>query len=194
MKFEDIDTREEGCLLTDRLLLRPWRESDAAALYELASDPLVGPSAGWPAHTSEEDSALVIRDVLAKDDNYAITLRETGELIGCVGLIMPSEQRNSAQIADEDVELGYWLGVPHWGHGYMTEAVTELLDHYLLPQRFTAAWGGYYDGNDNSRRVLARCGFTHHHSEADKDVPLLGETRTEHFMRLSAETWRQRAR
>lgn len=44
-------------LETKRLLLRPWEESDAESCYRYASDPLVGPAAGWPAHTSVEDSA-----------------------------------------------------------------------------------------------------------------------------------------
>lgn len=39
-------------LTTDRLRLRPWEDSDAARLYELAKDPAVGPAAGWPAHKS----------------------------------------------------------------------------------------------------------------------------------------------
>lgn len=41
---------------TERLLLRPWQESDAEALYRWASDPEVGPAAGWSPHTSVENS------------------------------------------------------------------------------------------------------------------------------------------
>lgn len=43
-------------LETERLLLRPWRESDAEDLYRYASDPNVGPIAGWPVHASIENS------------------------------------------------------------------------------------------------------------------------------------------
>ena len=49
-------------LETERLLLRPWRESDAEDLYRYASDPNVGPIAGWPVHTSIENSREIIRD------------------------------------------------------------------------------------------------------------------------------------
>ena len=45
---------------TTRLLLRPWCESDAESCYRYASDPLVGPAAGWPAHTSVENSREII--------------------------------------------------------------------------------------------------------------------------------------
>lgn len=41
---------------TDRLFLRPWREEDAEALYKYASDPDIGTIAGWPPHTSVENS------------------------------------------------------------------------------------------------------------------------------------------
>ena len=48
---------------TDRILLRPWRDSDAAALYKYASDPDVGTRAGWPPHKSVEESLEIIRTV-----------------------------------------------------------------------------------------------------------------------------------
>ena len=51
-------------LETKRLILRRWEDSDAESLYEYASDPDVGPIAGWPAHRSLEESRDVIRTVL----------------------------------------------------------------------------------------------------------------------------------
>ncbi len=50
---------------TTRLLLRPWRGSDAESCYRYARDPFVGPAAGWPAHTSVENSREIIRTVLS---------------------------------------------------------------------------------------------------------------------------------
>ena len=47
---------------TDRLILRPWLDSDAEALFRYASDPDVGPHAGWPPHKDIEESRRVIRD------------------------------------------------------------------------------------------------------------------------------------
>lgn len=60
---------------TQRLILRPWRESDAQALYEYAKDPQVGPAAGWPPHTSVENSRKIIRDVLSAPETYAVVLK-----------------------------------------------------------------------------------------------------------------------
>lgn len=53
-------------LTTERLLLRPWKESDAESLYQYAKDERVGPIAGWPAHRSVEESREVIRDVFVR--------------------------------------------------------------------------------------------------------------------------------
>ena len=52
---------------TERLLLRPWQESDAEALYRWASDPEVGPAAGWAPHTSVENSREIIRNYFLND-------------------------------------------------------------------------------------------------------------------------------
>ena len=47
-------------LTTKRLILRPWEEADAESLYQYAKDPDVCPSAGWPVHTSVENSKAII--------------------------------------------------------------------------------------------------------------------------------------
>ena len=57
---------------TERLCLRPWRESDAEVLYRLASDPEVGPRAGWPPHQSVEESREIILTVFNNDTTWAI--------------------------------------------------------------------------------------------------------------------------
>ena len=48
---------------TDRIILRPWRESDAEILFKWASNPDVGPRAGWPPHKSVEESLEIIRTI-----------------------------------------------------------------------------------------------------------------------------------
>ena len=70
---------------TDRIILRPWTDSDAEALYKYASDPEVGPRAGWPPHNSLEESLDIIRTVFHNDTTWAIVLKETGEAIGAMG-------------------------------------------------------------------------------------------------------------
>ena len=50
-------------LETERLILRPWKEDDAESLYKYAKNPEVGPIAGWPVHTSVENSREIIKSV-----------------------------------------------------------------------------------------------------------------------------------
>ncbi|MBQ9068714.1 MAG: GNAT family N-acetyltransferase, partial [Eggerthellaceae bacterium] len=71
-------------LETERLILRPWEESDAEDLYRYASDPEVGPIAGWPIHTSVENSREIIREVLSAPETYAVVLREVGHAVGSI--------------------------------------------------------------------------------------------------------------
>lgn len=76
----------ESILETERLFLRPWRESDAEELYKYAKDPEVGPIAGWPIHTSIEDSREIIRTVLSAPGIYAVVLKEMNLPVGSIGL------------------------------------------------------------------------------------------------------------
>ena len=54
---------------TEHLILRPWEEGDAESLYSFASNPKIGPIAGWPPHESVEDSLNIIKTVFAKKEN-----------------------------------------------------------------------------------------------------------------------------
>lgn len=57
---------------TERLFLRRWKENDAGSLYEYASDPEVGPIAGWSPHKSVAESLDVIQNVLSGTEAYAV--------------------------------------------------------------------------------------------------------------------------
>ena len=174
-------------LVTERLILRPWQESDAESLYKYAQDPAIGPIAGWPPHTSVEDSLNIIRTVFAAPETYAVVLKETNEAVGSIG-IMFGNGLHSAEMQLNEAEIGYWIGKPYWGQGLIPEAVRRLLQRCFEDLEMTAVWCGYYDGNTKSRRVMEKCGFRFHHTEEGKTSPL-GDVRTEHFMRMTKEEW-----
>ena len=69
-------------LNTKRLILRPWNKSDAESLYEYAKDDRVGPIAGWPVHTSVENSREIIKSVLSAPETYAVCLKDDNRAIG----------------------------------------------------------------------------------------------------------------
>ena len=127
-------------LHTDRLILRSWEEKDAEDLYKYASHPEVGPIAGWPVHTSEENSREVIRDVLSAPDTYAMVLKETGHPVGSIGLMVG--EASNLRVPDNEGEIGYWIGVPYWGQGLVPEAVREIMRYGFEDKQLDKIWCG----------------------------------------------------
>ena len=112
---------------TERLVLRKWTETDADSLFEYAKNPEVGPVAGWPPHKSVEESKEVIRNVFNAPECYAICEKENNIAIGAVELKLNGYTDMTQR--DDECELGYWLGQPFGGKGYMPEAARESLRH-----------------------------------------------------------------
>ena len=143
---------------TNRILLRPWRESDAPALFKYASDPEVGPRAGWPPHKSVEESLEIIRTVFNDATNtWAIVLKETDEPIGAMGY-GPSCQCNLPAREDEPL-IGYWVGRPYWNRGICTEALRLMIDHIRQTTDIRSLISGHFIDNPASGRVMEKSGF-----------------------------------
>lgn len=176
-------------LQTERLTLRPWRESDAEAMYTYARDPEVGPPAGWPPHKNVEESRMIVEKLMGCPEAYAICLQGTDGPIGCIDLKM--KDRTDLTDRDDEAELGYWLGKPFWGRGIMPEAVREMLRHAFEDLGMQRIWCAYYEGNEKSKRVQEKVGFRYQWTTENVDVPLLGEQRTGHVNALTRLEWEQ---
>ena len=174
-------------LQTERLILRKWTETDADSLYEYAKDLAVGPIAGWPPHQSKEESLDVIRNVLNGAECYAICEKGSDKPIGAVELMLHGHSSNTER--EDECELGYWLGKPFWGRGYMPEAAWKLLRHAFEDLGMRAVWCGYYDGNEKSKRVQEKLGFQYHHTCENVPVPLMNEFRIGHTNVMTRERW-----
>lgn len=174
-------------LETERLILRPWTEDDAEDLYTYASSSDVGPVAGWPAHTSVENSRQIIRDVLSKPETYAVVLKETGQAVGSIGLMVGTA--SNLGIPDMETEVGFWIGVPFWGQGLIPEAVNEIIRYGFEDLQLEKVWAGYFDGNTKSKRVQEKCGLKYHHTKENVPCSMIDEVRTEHVTCLSKEEW-----
>ena len=173
---------------TERLILRPWRESDAEALYTYASDPAVGPPAGWPPHTSVENSREIIKGVLSERETYAICLK-SGKPVGSIGLRLNGSTDMTDR--DDECELGYWIGKPFWGQGLIPEAARALLRYAFEQLGMRAVWCGYYEGNEKSKRVQEKLGFVYQHATEGLEVTLLNEIRTGHTNLMTKEHWQE---
>ena len=142
---------------TERLVLRKWRESDAEALFKYASDPEVGPRAGWPPHKSVDESREIIRSIFSGEGMWAVELKETGEPIGCAGYLPASA--SNLKIAQDQAEVGYWIGKPYWGKGICTEALRAVIDYCFHEKGFSGLWGDFFPDNPASGKVMTKCGF-----------------------------------
>lgn len=173
-------------LETKRLILRPWQEDDAESLYKYASDAQIGPPAGWPPHTSIENSREIICAVLSAPDTFAVCAKESGEPIGSIGF-----HRKDLAKTDDEYELGYWIGRAFWGRGLIPEASREMLRYAFEDLGMNRIWCGYYEGNEKSKRVQEKLGFVYQRKTEGIEVSLLGEIRTGHSNLMTKERWQK---
>jgi len=174
---------------TNRILLRPWREDDAETLFKYASDPEVGPRAGWPPHKSVEESREIIRTVFGGETMWAVEWKETGEAIGCVGYLPASA--SNLEIPDDQCEVGYWIARPYWGKGICTEALQLVIDHCFNEKVLTVLWGDYFLDNPASGRVMEKCGFVDTGEETRCPKLEVGADRPVKVMKLTIEQYRR---
>jgi ribosomal-protein-alanine N-acetyltransferase len=146
-------------LETPRLTLRPWQEADLADFYAYASVPGVGEMAGWPHHSSREVSQEILEDFIEKKDVFALALRETGQVIGSLGFHYAWANGEPAYENLVQKEIGYVLSKDHWGKGLMPEAVKAALSFSFTDLRLDAVTVAHATGNNQSRRVIEKCGF-----------------------------------
>ena len=153
-------------LKTERLVLRPWKESDAECLYHFAKNPKIGPIGGWPPHESVEESLEIIKTVFSKKETYAITIDDNA--IGAIGLLFyPSTNHFWGE---DGVELGYWIGEEYWGQGLVVEAAEELLKHAFEDLKVEKIHASCRYENHQSKRVLEKLGFEYFCDKENTDI------------------------
>ncbi len=141
---------------TERLVLRPFAEDDLDDLYEYAKDPEVGPRAGWQPHEDKLVSLEVLEGFIERGDVWALELKETGHVVGSLGL-----HKSNMRYGVQAVEVGYVLAREQWGRGLMTEAVRAALRYAFTVMKTGVAEVGHFTFNDRSRRVIEKTGFTY---------------------------------
>lgn len=142
-------------LETARLKLRRYSESDIADLLPLIGTREVAATTLRIAHPYTEQDARSFLALTEQPDKIwlAITLRSDARQIGGVGLRVDDEHQHA--------ELGYWLGVSHWGQGYATEAATEMLRYGFESLKLHRIFASHFGHNPASGRILAKLGMRH---------------------------------
>jgi putative acetyltransferase len=141
-------------LETPRLMLRAFEPEDLDDFYEYARNPEVGPNAGWPPHESKDVTFVILNRFMEKEEVWAIVHKETGKVIGSLGMHSDEKRRGvNARM------IGYVLSKDYWGQGLMTEAVKEALDYLFNDVRVDVVSIYHYPFNMRSKRVIEKCGF-----------------------------------
>lgn len=145
-------------LKTTNLTLRHWKEEDAEYLYYFAKNPNIGPIAGWPPHTSVEDSLNIIKTVFIRPECYAIVKDDVP--IGCAELLIHPDGNH--WWGEGSAELGYWVAQEYQGKGYATEACRALIERAFDELDINQIFATYKKENHASKRVLEKLGFKYY--------------------------------
>jgi RimJ/RimL family protein N-acetyltransferase len=149
----------EGCipvLETKRLAMRAPRLKDVKTVAALANDRRIAENTAripHPYKKSDAESFIAGANKTDGEPVFLITLRDD-TVIGACGLM-----RQDVKGQEQTPELGYWLGVAHWGQGYATEALHAVVDYAFTDLGHDALTAGARVTNPASRRVLEKCGF-----------------------------------
>jgi RimJ/RimL family protein N-acetyltransferase len=158
--FPDLTRDDVFRLETRRLWLRWPRHGDVQALVRLVGEKAVAEMTARIPHPYGPDhgTAFVFEarkgNALGRSLTMAIAPRKApAQLVGMVGI--------EPDPSDGRPHLGYWIGTPHWGKGYATEAARALVDAWFAYTEADALSSSARVVNPASRRVLEKCGFAH---------------------------------
>lgn len=145
-------------LQTERLILRPFLEEDAEAMFDnWASDPEVTKFLSWPTYKSIDDAHAILNQWLESYDNpefyqWAIVLKELGQPIGSISVV---NLDNRVDLA----EIGYCIGKTWWGQGIMPEALKAVMQYLFEVVGMQRLEAGHDPENSASGAVIRKCGF-----------------------------------
>lgn len=145
-------------LESSRLVLRRMEKQDAKQIFRYWSDPEVVKYMNVPAFESPEEAWEMINllNALSETEDtlrWGIEIKESGELIGSCGF-------NSWQLSGAyRAEIGYELGKPYWGKGYMQEALTKMFEFGYQTMGLNRIEALLFPQNTASINLLTRLGF-----------------------------------
>ena len=150
--------KQRPILETQRLILRPFELTDARAVQRLAGEYAIADTTLNIPHPYEDGMAEQWIGThqpqfeAGELANFAVTLREPGELVGAIGLVINRRF--------DRAELGYWIGVPYWGCGYCTEAGHAVLRYGFTDLNLNRIHAYHLSRNPASGRVMEKLGMT----------------------------------
>ena len=145
---------------TERLILRPFKQSDLHDFNEYASVPGVGEMAGWKHHETIEKTQEILDMFIKEDKTFAIVFKKNNKAIGSLGVEKYQLEEKLTEFKSYyGREIGYVLSKDYWGKGIMPEAVGAVIKYLFNDLNLDFLTCGYYDFNNQSKRVQEKCGF-----------------------------------
>ena len=144
-------------LKTERLTLRPWRETDLEDFYEYARVDGVGQMAGWLPHESIEVSKAILDSFISHKKTFAIEFG--GKVIGSLGVEAYNESNFPELDALQGRSIGYVLSKDYWGRGLMPEAVKAVIAYLFETAGLDFILISHFQWNRQSARVIEKCGL-----------------------------------
>lgn len=144
-------------ITTERLILRPWKETDLEDFYEYASVDGVGQMAGWTPHKDIEESRTILGRFINGKKTFAIEY--SGKVIGSLGIEMYNENNFPELSLLQGRSIGYVLAKPYWGQGIMPEAVKAVIDYLFCTVALDFILISHFAWNRQSARVIEKCGL-----------------------------------
>ena len=145
---------------TERLILRPFKQSDLRDFNEYASVPGVGEMAGWKHHETIEKTQEILDLFIQEDKTFAIVFKKNNKVIGSLGVEEYGLEEKLTEFESYyGREIGYVLSKDYWGKGIMPEAVGAVIHDLFNHLNLDFLICGYYDFNNQSKRVQEKCGF-----------------------------------
>jgi [ribosomal protein S5]-alanine N-acetyltransferase len=152
MSGRDERTRERPALQTERLMLRRPDTRDVGPIVPIVGDWEVARRLARVPHPYREaDAHFFLNTIVPNEWTWAITLRDSGELVGMVGL--------TPEVDPDTAELGYYVARDHWGNGIATEAARSVVHYGIQSLGLRRIRSGHFADNAASGRVLSKLGF-----------------------------------
>ena len=146
-------------LTSPRLVLRAFTLGDVPRLENLLDTPEMGDTTLYlpyrypPGGAADWIRSHALSATAGDEYTWAITRRDPGDVIGVIGLLTVHAHKRG--------DLGYWLGVPYWNQGYMTEAVRRVIAFAFDDLGFVRVEAGHVPNNPASGRVMHKAGMAY---------------------------------
>ncbi|MBV8326912.1 GNAT family N-acetyltransferase [Chryseobacterium sp.] len=148
-------TKEFPVIKTERLLLSQLEEKDIPLITEYLKHKIYSDlTSNIPYPYTENDAKLWLKmslDAFENNSGYTFAIRDQeGQLMGAIGL----HDRD-----DDKAEMGYWIGIPFWNKGYVTEAAKAIVDFGFTKMNFNKIFATHFLHNPASGKIMEKIGM-----------------------------------